>query len=194
MNNQNLMTAIVVDTNDPENLGRILIKLPALPDGPEIWARAVSPLAGPDRGLCLLPEIEDEVLVAFAQGELSSAYVLGGLWNKQKAPPEGLGGEQNDLKIFRTRAGHTLTFSDKDGEEKITLTDKNENTIEIAADEDRISLTAKSKIEIKTDGDIRLEGNTITLQAGTVEVKADSSLSLDGGGTAELKAGTVNIN
>jgi len=194
MNNQQLMTALVVSTDDPDQLGRVLITLPSLPDGPELWARAVSPLAGEDRGLCLLPEIGDEVLVAFTQGELSSAYILGGLWGKQKPPPEGLGGEQNDLKLFRTRSGHTLTFSDLDGEEKITLTDKNENAFEIVTSEDRITLTAKSKIEIMTDGEITLSGKTITMQADSMELKADSSLTLDGGGTADLKAGTVNIN
>jgi len=194
MNNLSLMTAIVADVNDPDNLGRVLITLPSLPQGPELWARVVSPLAGEDRGLCLLPEIEDEVLVAFTQGDLSSAYVLGGLWGKQKPPPEGLGGDENDLKIFRTRSGHTLTFNDHDGEESITLTDKNENTFEIATSEDSITLKAKSKIVIETDGDIEINGKTIVMQANEIELKADSSMTLDGGGTADLKAGTVNIN
>ena len=194
MNNQNMMIALVIDTNDPDQLCRVLITLPALPDGPELWARVVSPLAGSDRGLCLLPEVGDEVLVAFTQGELSSAYVLGGLWGKNKPPPEGLGGDENNLKMYRTRSGHTLAFDDSDGEERITLTDKNGNSLDIATSEDSITLTAKSKIEIVTDGDISLSGNTITLQANTIEVKADSSLVLDGGGTADLKAGTVNIN
>jgi len=194
MNNQSLMIALVTDTNDPDHLGRIQITLPALPDGPTLWARVVLPLAGSDRGLCLLPEIGDEVLVAFSQAELSSAYVLGGLWGKQKPPPEGLGGDQNDLKIFRTRSGHTLTFDDRQDKEQIVLTDKNDNSLVIATAEDSVTITAKSKLEILTDGDLKLSGNTITLQAGTMELKADSSLTLDGGGKADLKAGTVNIN
>ena len=194
MNNHNLMSALVVDVNDPDGLGRVLITLPALPEGPELWARVVTPLGGEDRGLCLLPEIGDEVLVAFTTGDLTGAYLLGGLWGKQKLPPEGLGGEENNLKILRTRSGHTLTFDDTDGEEKITLIDKNENTIEILTKDDQITIKAKSKIEVKTDGDLILSGKTIKLEADTIEGKADSSLSLDGGGTAELKAGTVNIN
>ena len=194
MNNQSLMIAIVTDVNDPDNLGRIQINLPSLPDGPTLWARVVTPLAGEDRGLCLLPEIGDEVLVAFNQAELSSAYVLGGLWGKQKPPPEGLGGDKNNLKIFRTRSGNTLSFDDSDGEEKIVLTDKNENSLVITTSEDSITISAKSLIEIKTDGDLKLSGNTIALQSNTAEIKTDSSLTLDGGGTAELKAGTVNIN
>jgi uncharacterized protein involved in type VI secretion and phage assembly len=195
MNNQLLMTALVTDTADPDNLGRVQIILPALPEGPTLWARVVSPLAGPDRGQCLLPEVDDEVLVAFSQGELSSAYVLGGLWGKQKLPPEGLGGEENNLKILRTRSGHTLTFDDTEDSERIELTDKNGNSLVIDTSEDGIILTANSTIEIKTDGDIQLTaGQSITIQANEIEIKADSSLVLDGGGQADLKAGTVNIN
>ena len=194
MNSYNLMSALVLDVNDPENLGRVLITLPALPDGPEIWARVVSPIAGQDRGQCLLPEIEDEVLVAFAQGELSSAYVLGGLWGKQKPPPEGLGGEENNLKIWKTRSGNTMIFDDKDGEEKITIADKEENTIVIDTGENRITIKSKKKIVIEADGDIAMNGGSIKMKADTIEITADSSLTLDGGSTADLKAGTVNIN
>ncbi|NLT57994.1 MAG: hypothetical protein GXX99_03430 [Clostridiales bacterium] len=194
MNHQSLMIALVTDTNDPDRLGRVLVTLPALPDGPTLWARVVAPLAGGDRGQCLLPEVGDEVLVAFTQSELSSAYVLGGLWGKQKPPPEGLGGAQNDLKLFRTRSGHSLRFEDREGEERITLTDKNGNSLVISTAEDGLTLTAKSTLALKTDGELTLSGKTIRLQADTVELKADSSLTLDGGGTADLKAGTVNIN
>jgi len=194
MNSYHLMNALVIDVNDPDKLGRVLIELPALPEGPQIWARVVSPIAGSDRGLCLLPEIEDEVLVAFSQGDLSSAYVLGGLWGKQKPPPEDLGGETNDLKILRTRSGHTLTFDDKDGEEKITITDKNENHIIIDAGEDRITIKAKKEIRISADNGISINSGSIKIEADNIEIKADSSLVLDGGSTADLKAGTVNIN
>ena len=125
---------------------------------------------------------------------MSSIYVLGALWGKQKLPPEGIGGEQNNLKMLRTRSGHTLTFDDSEDNERITLTDKNGNSLEICTSEDRITLSAKSKLEIKTDGDMLLTGKTISIQAETIELKSDSSLTLDGGSTADLKAGTVNIN
>jgi uncharacterized protein involved in type VI secretion and phage assembly len=194
MNDQNLMTALVIDTEDPEKLGRVLLSLPELPGGPELWARVVTPLAGPDRGHCLLPEIEDEVLVAFTQGDLSSAYVLGGLWSQKTPPPEGVGVNDNDLKLLKTRSGHTLLFNDHEGEEHITLSDKNGNSLTIVTGEDRITIKAKSKIEITAEGDMALSGNTISLSADSIEIKADSSLVLDGGGTADLKAGTVNIN
>jgi len=194
VNKQSLMTALVIDTNDPDKLGRVLITLPALPDGPAIWARVVSPLAGQDRGQCFLPEIEDEVLAAFTQGDLSSAYILGGLWGKQKLPPDDIGGGQNDIKQIKTRAGHIISLNDCEDKECITIIDKNENSIVIATSEDSITITSKSKLMLVADGDITLSGNTIKLNADTIEIKSDSSLVLDGGGSADLKAGTVNIN
>ena len=194
MNNQSLMVALVVDTNDPDVLGRVLIELPALPEGPRLWASVVSPLAGDNRGQYCLPEVGDEVLAAFTDGTLSSAYVLGGLWGKQKPPPEEADKDANSIKLFRTRSGNTMIFDDTDGSEKIVFRDKNENSIEILTGDDRIAINVKGNVEIYAKKTIILEGQKISLKAETIEMKADSSLSLDGGGTAELKAGTVNIN
>jgi len=193
VNNQNLMTALVIDTNDPEKQGRVRLSLPALPDGPELWARVVSPLAGSDRGHCFLPEIDDEVLVAFAQGDLSTAYVLGGLWSKEKLPPEGIGAA-NDIKMIKTSAGHTVMLNDTKDEESITIIDKNENSIVIATSDNCITLTSQSKLTIQADKDVTIKGNKIKLEADSVEIKSKSSLVLDGGNSAELKASAVNIN
>jgi uncharacterized protein (DUF2345 family) len=96
--------------------------------------------------------------------------------------------------MIRTRSGHTLIFDDTNDKGRITLTDKNENSMTIDTTDDRITLTAKSKIELKTDEDIILSGKKIILEASTIEINADSSLTLDGGNEAYLKGGTVNIN
>ncbi|MCL1873313.1 MAG: phage baseplate assembly protein V [Clostridiales bacterium] len=198
MNKQYLMNAKVIDTNDPEKLGRVRLLLPGFSgeyEDQNLWARVLVPMAGKDRGQCLLPEIEDEVLVAFTPGNLSDAYVLGGLFSPKNPPPEKLGGEGNDLKLIKTRSGHTLLFNDHEGEEQITLTDKNDNSLIIKTGDDSITIKAKSKIEIITEGELTLSGKKINLTASdTIEIKADSSLVLDGGNTADLKASTVNIN
>ena len=195
MNKQMLMTAIVVDNNDPEKLGRILITLPALPEGPQLWARVLTPYAGEKRGCGMIPEIDDEVLVAFTQGELSSAYVLGSLWGKQSPPPEELGGDTNNIKMIRTARGNTLILDDTEGGEKITLIDKEENSILISTEEKLIKIQSKGNVEIYADSNITIKaGRKFSLKADTIEIKADSSLSLEGGSSADLKGGTVNIN
>ena len=64
--------AIVIDNNDPQGLGRVRVKFPAISDD-EIghWARIAVLMAGVDRGTFFLPEIGDEVLVAFEQGDIA---------------------------------------------------------------------------------------------------------------------------
>jgi len=188
------MNALVLDNDDPDNLGRVRVTLPALPGGPELWARVVSPLAGPDRGSCFLPEIDDEVLVSFAQGDFSSAYVLGGLWGTQRLPPESIGKSGNDVKSIKTRSGHLLEFNDSDGSESITLKDNNGNAIVIKTSENRITITSQAKMEIKADKNITLTADSITLEAKEISVKAESSFTLDGGSSADIQAGTINLN
>lgn len=194
MSEQRLMTAIVADNNDPEKQGRVLLTLSSLPGGTEVWAKMVTPMAGPGRGVCLLPEVGDEVLAAFIQGDLSSAYVLGSVWGAKKKPPADVGKNRNGLKMIMTRSGNVLEFNDVDGDEHISLKDKNDNEIRINTADDSIVIISISKMQICTDGEMVLSGDKIRIAADRIEIKADASLTLDGGGTAELKAGTVNIN
>ena len=85
-----VVPAVVTNAKDPDQLGRVKIKLPWLADSYESWwARTVQPGAGKDRGAAVLPEVGDEVLVAFAQGDLEHPYVLGGLYNGMDKPHGG---------------------------------------------------------------------------------------------------------
>ena len=195
MNNQSLMIGIVTDNKDPDKMGRIQIAFPSLLDGPTMWTRIVTPLAGEGKGQYFLPEIDDEVLVAINQSDFSSAYVLGSLWGTQRKPPEEMYHDENNLKVIRTRSGSTITFDDADGEERIEIKDKNENTILISTGDKLIKIQSKGNIELYAESDIILQGKKVQIKADdSIEAKAGSSMSLDGGGTAELKAGTVNIN
>lgn len=95
------------------------------------WARIASPMAGSGRGMFILPEIGDEVLVAFEHGDIHRPYVLGQLWNGKDKPP-GTNSKDNKNPIhggssevnrrgFTTRIGHTMDFDDTDGKGKIML-------------------------------------------------------------------------
>ena len=44
-------------------------------------------MAGTNRGIWFVPDVDDEVLVAFEGGDPRRPYVLGGLWNGKDAPP-----------------------------------------------------------------------------------------------------------
>jgi len=88
--------ARVVAVSDPENIGRVKIRLLCF-DGTdeqnaEIWARVAVPFAGHDRGAFFIPDVDDEVVVSFINGDPRQPIVIGGLWSGSSDVPETLGG------------------------------------------------------------------------------------------------------
>jgi phage protein D len=117
---QTMLVGIVSNNKDPKGWGRVRVKFPTLTEEHESnWARVVSAGVGPNRGFDCLPEINDEVLVAFEHGDIHRPYVIGGVWNGKDAPPEavaesvGADGKVR-LRTFKTRLGHKLQFVEED--------------------------------------------------------------------------------
>lgn len=139
-----VVIAIVASVDDEDEQGRVKLRYPWLEDNTESpWARVISPMAGPGRGMVFRPEPEDEVLVAFEHGDMRRPFVLGSLWNGQDNMPEERGADRdNAVRLIRSRSGHLLIFDDTDGEEKITITDQSGNTIVLNAD--GVSITSNS--------------------------------------------------
>lgn len=200
-----LVEAIVVDNVDPEKLGRVKVKYPTLPDTPEsTWARLAMPMAGRERGWMTIPEIDDEVLVAFAHGSHDDAIVLGSLYNGVDTPPYANEDGENNLRVFQSRSGHRLTFDDTAGSERIELITHNE--------EIRLIWDAKEKVlSVYSGKDIVVEAvdtiswkckdfvveasNSISMKAGAnMEVKAGANCTVDGGGMLTLTAAMTKIN
>ncbi|MGI9303717.1 MAG: phage baseplate assembly protein V [Gammaproteobacteria bacterium] len=216
------VVGIVTNNQDPDKLGRVKVKLPWLSEKDESdWARVVTPMAGAKRGMYFLPEVDDEVLVAFEHGDVRLPYVLGALWNGKDKPPEDNSDGKNNVRTIKSRSGHIVRLDDTKGEEKIEVIDKStknsitintkDNSITISADADisiksakgKLTLQSKDGIAIKSDGDITVESgkdklaftkSRIAMVAPTVEVKAKTSMELDGGNTLNAKGGMVNIN
>ena len=80
---------VVTDTDDPDGLGRVKVRLQWLSQCVETaWARIAVPWAGRNRGSYLPPEVGDDALVAFQHGDVRFPYVVGFLWSEQASPPE----------------------------------------------------------------------------------------------------------
>lgn len=120
-----VVPARVTAHNDPRKMGRIQVQYDWQDSGQTAWARMLTPHAGGDRGFHFLPEIGDEVLVAFEDGRPERPYILGALWNGvDQAPRQEFWGEDvapNDVKRIVTKSGHRIQLSDKRGKESIVL-------------------------------------------------------------------------
>ena len=200
-----LVEAIVVDNKDPDKLGRVKLKFPMLPEMPEsFWARLVMPMAGKKRGWMTIPEVDDEVLVAFVHGDINHAIVIGSLYNGVDVPPYANEDGNNDLRVFQSRSGHRLTFDDKSGDERIELIlhneeirviwDAKEKVLSLYSGKD-IIVEAKETISMKCKDFILEAESSINAKSGkTTEIKSGSICTVDGGSKLKLKASKVSIN
>jgi uncharacterized protein involved in type VI secretion and phage assembly len=200
-----LVEALVVDNVDPEKLGRVRVKFPTLPDAPEsFWARLVMPMAGRERGWMTIPEIDDEVLVSFVNGSHDDAIVMGSLYNGVDTPPYANEDGENNLRVFQSRSGHRLTFDDTKGDERIELISHNEEiriiwdakakVISVYSGKD-IIVEAKETLSWKCKDFIVDASNSVSVKAGTtMELKAGSKATVDGGGSLVLTGGVTKLN
>ena len=200
-----LVEAIVIDNVDPDELGRVKLKFPILPDAPEsTWARLVMPMAGKERGWMTIPEIDDEVLVAFVHGDFNHAMVIGSLYNGVDTPPYANEDKENNLRVFQSRSGHRLTFDDTAGAERIELISHNEEiriiwdsaekVLSVYSGKD-IIIEAKETISMKCKDFILEADNTINWKSGTsTDIKTTTTCDVDGGQKLTLKASMTTIN
>jgi uncharacterized protein involved in type VI secretion and phage assembly len=180
--------ALVTDIKDPDGQGRVRIKLPWSPDGGggqgyEAWARIATLFAGSQRGSWFVPDVDDEVLVAFEHGDPRRPYVLGGLWNGSDKPPESMdGGGRNFKKVIKSRNGVTVTLDDQDGQESlkletpggqkltmkdgpgtVTIEDSNGNSVKLETS--GITVTAAAKVTVNAS-QVAISAGMVTVDAG----------------------------
>jgi uncharacterized protein involved in type VI secretion and phage assembly len=190
---------VVTNNKDPDGLGRVKVKLPWLADTAESdWARVASPMAGAARGLYLLPEVDDEVLVAFEHGNPETPYVVGSLWNGKDKPPEANSDGKNDRRTLKSRSGHVIRLNDTKDSETIEIVDKSgKNSIVIATKDNSVTISADADITITS-----AKGKLILSGKGGVEITSGAALKAEAKGNLDLKGGpqlnvrgsTVNIN
>jgi len=193
-----VVVGIVTNNRDPEGMGRIKVRLPALSDTDESnWARIAAPMAGMDCGVYFLPEIDDEVLVAFEHGNPSFPFILGALWNGQDSPPAKNEDGKNDVRVIKSRSGHLIRLTDKDGQETIEI-------IDMSGKSSLVFDTAKKLVKIEssqdiwlsaTNGTIKLDAKAIEIvSAGAVTIEAHSSLDMKASDALALKGATIDLN
>lgn len=179
-------TGIVADVRDPDGQGRVKITLPWSERGSaryETWARLAMPMAGHRRGLWLVPDVGDEVVVAFQGGDPRSPVVIGSLWNGQDAPPESMDGAgRNDRKVLCSRNGVKITLDDQDGVERFQVETPGGQKLVLKDGPGQVTIEDESGNSIKlTPGGVKIAASArVEVAASTVKVSA-GMVSLDSG-------------
>lgn len=184
-----VVVGLVTDNKDPDSLGRVKVTFPWLAaDAESNWARVATLMAGKDRGTFYLPEVDDEVLVAFEHGDLDRPYVVGALWNGTDTPPETNSDGKNNKRLIKSRSGMTILLDDTSGSEKIEIADKDgKEKVVIDMSGKKISLTSSGDIEISA-----AQGK-VAISAQTIEIKSTGQATLEATGTLDVKGQTVNV-
>lgn len=189
---------VVTNNQDPDKLGRVKVRFPWLSDQDEShWARVVSPMAGPERGLFCLPEVDDEVLIAFEHGLAEFPYVLGSLWNGKDKPPTANEDGKNNLRFIKSRSGHIIRLDDTDGSEKIEIIDKSgKNSVVINTKENSMAITAEADITIQSGkGKLILSGNGVEITSkAALKLEASQNMDIKAGPQMTIKGQMVHIN
>ena len=193
-----VQVGIVTDNADPMNLGRVRVRLPyAGVDFVGDWARVAAPGNGASRGFVWIPEVNDEVLVAFHHGSVREPYVLGGLWNGADAPPPiELDGGELQARAFVSRTGQKIVFSDKSGSEGILVSSADGSIlVQVDSANKKVVVTADGSgtVEMKTGGDFTIDCQGSVKISGLrgVEISSPASTKVSGTGQLSLESGGV---
>lgn len=199
-----VVACIVTNNKDPDELGRLKVKFPWFSHNNETdWIRMTTFMAGGERGSFFLPEVGDEVLVAFERGNINRPYVIGALWNGVDKPPETNSDGKNNIRKIKSRSGHEFIFNDEEkkenieihtkaghkillddtkDEEKLKILDKTgNNSIVIDSVENSITMSGQKKIDIKSGN------NSILIDSDNNSIVVSSQMKI------ELKSGSNSI-
>jgi type VI secretion system secreted protein VgrG len=190
----------VKDNKDPDNMGRIRVQM-LWQKGSEMtdWIRVMTPDAGSgkgggkNRGLLVVPEPDDQVLICFRYNDPDRPFVMGSLFHGKSG---GGGGQGNNTKSLNSKSGHTITLDDGAG---ITIVDKSGGNMIVIDGTNKITVTASDKIILECGassitmdaaGKIDIVGKTVTV-SGSDKAEMKSTATFIAEGTSATVDGTA---
>ena len=196
-----IVVGLVTNNEDPDSFGRVRVSYPALGNDHEgWWARVAGPAAGGRRGLLMMPQPGDEVLLGFEHDDEERPVVIGSVWSGEGKPEElvhqdGSFAMRSDKQVVIDAAEGISITSDQ----KLTLTAAGDATLTTEPGGDgapgNVSVTAKGKAAIKgatgvtvdSDADIAAEAKA------SMTLKSNAQMTIESGGQVTIKAGMLKL-
>jgi uncharacterized protein involved in type VI secretion and phage assembly len=165
-----VVVGMVTNNNDPDNMGRVRVSYPSLGhDTESSWARIATLNAGSNRGVMMLPQVGDEVVIGFEHDDVHYPYVLGCVYNGQATPGDDLTvldgsfSLQSDQKIQMHAKDVITVKSDKDFTVETTGKTSHKSTDDMSAEGQNLT--------IKANGTLTIEGTTdLTIKCGSASI------------------------
>lgn len=189
---EGLVVGVVSNNKDPEAMGRVRVKYPAL--GQELesgWARIVAPAAGAGRGMLMMPLVDDEVVVGFEHGDPQRPYVLGAVFNGRQKPgalahPDGSLHVHSDKEILLESTGKMTVDSGQD----LAVTVKGKKTEQVTG---QSTIKSNAKMEVQAGGPLAIEGQgpTTIKSSAPMTVESNAALTVKAGGSLSIQCSGV---
>ncbi|QLG46843.1 type VI secretion system Vgr family protein [Costertonia aggregata] len=187
---------LVLDNADPEGLGRIKVQFGwQKPMGTSTpWIKMHTPYSGSGKGFYFIPEKDEEVLVGFEGNNPERPFVLSA--GHSASTKSGFADPENNTKAIRTRSGHLIELNDTDGEESITITDKNSNKIFLDTKNSSISITAPGNLSLNADTiDIKAKNAlTIKSEESTIAIASKDAIGMHSAEATVQISGKENVD
>ncbi len=184
--------AEVVSVQDPESLSRIQIRLLSFDQvgnqDAEIWARVAVPFAGENRGAFMIPDVGDEVLINFVNGDTRFPVVIGSLWNGSTRVPEQLGGSGDSvdrwsitgkqgtrIAIEEESAATVKVLITTPGGVSGEFTDEGGGKIEFKSSGTTLTIDPQG-VTINTSMNLTVQATMVKVSAGLVKVDAGMTI------------------
>lgn len=209
----NILLGTVLDTADPDGLGRVQVSLHGFSTAfTSPWLQVIQPFVGPSYGVHFLPDAGTTVAVLRGFGNAAEGLiVLGALYNSHTDTPYVTDATDNAIKEIRTTSGHSLTFDDTADAEKISIISSDEKLkIEIDVANGKVAITGDKEINLTSTeklivscAEMEITGSTsVTIKdsptvtidgADDVSITGSSSVTIDGGGSLTLTASAIEM-
>jgi uncharacterized protein involved in type VI secretion and phage assembly len=211
---QGVVVGVVAKNYSKDMPGRICVTIPTREtEANELqWVRMAQLSGGKKWGHYYLPEIGDQVLLAFENGNIEKPYVIGCVQKDNDQFLSKSVDKDNQIKRIVTKNGSELRFFDnKEGEgekdiitlatpakgdvqhllkldnenSRIELTDKKgENSIKMSTKNGMMDIKAKSKLTIKVGDKIKL---TLNGESGAVTIECNQ-MKVKSSGSVNVKS------
>ena len=219
-----VIVGIVVKNYDEQMPGRVCVQIPVRDsEANELkWARVAMLSIGKEWGHYFLPEVGDQVLIVFEQGNIEKPYVIGCVSKQSDKFLTKSVDKKNQIKRIVTKHGSTIQFDDKENTEgnqdkisiitagkerklvldnekkQITIADKeSKNKIEIKSENGNIDIETEHKLSIKVGDNLELimnaDSGTITMKCGKFKLEATEGIDMDSSARFGLSGGTVKV-
>jgi uncharacterized protein involved in type VI secretion and phage assembly len=212
------LEATVAENADKEHPGMVRVTYTVFADGKNrsAWVPVLSPYAGKDYGVFMVPEIGDVVVVAFLNRDMQRPFIIGSFYPQGATLPGDSFDENNRIRALRTKGGIGLLLRDEPEKQAVELTTPGGLTVELSDEAKTLRLSDKDKknsmaldagnnaVTLQCDGKLTLKAGScelvldgqsgkMTVKAAQIELKADQSAALSAGTTLTLEGAVAKL-